>query len=71
MDFLNHLVAARLMKTAEGFERISAHRTARQLPGPSHALASNRPALGLIIDNSGAGDPAHAGPGDQESRRRL
>jgi hypothetical protein len=70
MDFLNHLVAARLMKTAEGFERISAHGAARQLPGPSHALASNRPALGLIIDNSG-GDPAHACPGDQESRRRL
>lgn len=71
MDFLNHLVAARLMKTAEGFERISAHGAARQLPAPSHALASNRSALGLAIDNSGGGDPANTCPGDQGSRTRF
>ncbi|NPU11092.1 hypothetical protein HL667_24465 [Bradyrhizobium sp. 83012] len=58
MDFLNHLVAARLMKTAEGFQRIGAHRGFRRLSGPGSAAASSRPAVGLVVDNSAARDPA-------------
>jgi hypothetical protein len=60
MDFLNHLVAARLMKTAQGFERIGVHGGFRRLAGPSSAAASARPTVGLVVDNSAVRDPALA-----------
>ncbi|MGJ4882445.1 MULTISPECIES: hypothetical protein [unclassified Bradyrhizobium] len=67
MDFLNHLVAARLMKTAEGFERIGAHGASRRLPAPTRARATSTPALGLVVDNSAGSEPvpALACPDDQ------
>ncbi|WP_315777912.1 MULTISPECIES: hypothetical protein [unclassified Bradyrhizobium] len=67
MDFLNHLVAARLKKTAKGFERIGAHGAARRLPAPTRARATSRPALGLVVDNSAESEPvpALACPDDQ------
>ena len=58
MDFLNQMVTARLMKTAEGFQRIGAHAAFRRLPGPHGAAASQRPAVGLVVDNSAGHDPA-------------
>ncbi|MGJ4910710.1 hypothetical protein [Bradyrhizobium sp. HKCCYLS2033] len=58
MDFLNQMVAARLMKTAEGFQRIGAHGGFRRLAGPVSATASSRPAVGLVVDNSAARDPS-------------
>ncbi|CCD91325.1 conserved hypothetical protein [Bradyrhizobium sp. ORS 375] len=58
MDLLNQMVAARLMKTAEGFQRIGAHRAFRRLAGPGSAAISARSAVGLIVDNSAACDPS-------------
>ncbi|WP_257169838.1 hypothetical protein [Bradyrhizobium sp. SRS-191] len=57
MDFLNQMVAARLMRTAEGFQRIGAHRAFRGLAGPGNTAAGSRPAVGLVVDNS-ACDPS-------------
>ncbi|MGJ5178845.1 hypothetical protein ACQR16_27535 [Bradyrhizobium oligotrophicum] len=66
MELLNHLVAAKLMKTAQVFERIGAHGAARQLPAPG-PVATARPMLGLVVDNCAtmAPSPAHLCPGDE------
>ncbi len=60
MELLNHLVAAKLMKTAEGFERIGTHGAAAGLPSPSDAFVDLRPLVSLVVDNSAASDPAPA-----------
>ncbi|WP_035654668.1 hypothetical protein [Bradyrhizobium sp. STM 3809] len=54
MDFLNQIIAARLMKTAQGFERIGAHGAGRLLIGPRSAAGNARSTLGLVVDNSAA-----------------
>jgi hypothetical protein len=66
MELLNHLVAAKLMKTAQGFERIGAHGAARQLPAPG-PVRTARPMQGLVVDNSATIAPslAHLCPSDE------
>ncbi|MGJ4890645.1 hypothetical protein ACQR1Y_20785 [Bradyrhizobium sp. HKCCYLRH3099] len=59
MDFLNHLVAARLMKTAQGFERIGVHRATHRLPAPPQRLGTTPTTLALVVDRQGR-DPSAA-----------
>jgi hypothetical protein len=59
MELLNHLVAAKLMKTAQRFERFGADVAARRLSAPSRPRGTTQPTLDLVVDNS-AGD---ASPG--------
>ncbi|CAL79824.1 hypothetical protein BRADO6174 [Bradyrhizobium sp. ORS 278] len=59
MDFLNHLVAARLMKTAQGFERIGVHGLPRRLPAPTTRFGTTPTTLALVVDRQ-ANDPSAA-----------
>ena len=65
MELLNHLVAAKLMKTAQRFERFGADVAARRLSAPSRPRGTTQPTLDLVVDNS-AGD---ASPGTCLHRR--
>ncbi|MGC2775477.1 MAG: hypothetical protein WA418_07540 [Bradyrhizobium sp.] len=52
MELLNHLVAKKLMTTAQVFERIGAHGATRQLSAPSRPFGTTQPTLDLVVDNS-------------------
>jgi len=52
MELLNHLVAARLMKTAEGFERIGVHGATRRLVLLSAPAPSAGPTAALAVTDT-------------------
>ncbi|MGJ4952446.1 hypothetical protein [Bradyrhizobium sp. HKCCYLS20291] len=51
MDFLNHLVATRLMTTAQGLERIGGLRVTHQLAAPAPRLGTTSTSLALVVDH--------------------
>ncbi|MGJ4930592.1 hypothetical protein ACQR1I_26690 [Bradyrhizobium sp. HKCCYLS2038] len=51
MDFLNHLVATRLMTTAQGLERIGGLRVTHQLAAPAPRPRTPPTSLALVVDH--------------------